>query len=116
MNNEQSIDSLVTETLLSVDVPVKRLRYTGKADEYITFQRLRRDGTAFADDEETNRTHHYAADIFSKNDFIPLLEKVEQALKAAGFEDFSIETEMYEPDTGYNYVPVEFYYYESMEE
>ena len=116
-NNEtKGVDSILMSTLLSLGVPVERLRFTGKADTYITFQLLNGRGDSYADDDETAREHYYGAELYSKGNYIALLSEIRTKLKAAGFYGISISAETYERDTGFNHVSFDFYYMEDLEE
>ena len=106
----QDVDALVKSTLLSLGVPVDRLRYSGAANTYITFQLISGGDTEFADDDGVAYESNYRADIYSKENYLSLLRKTEQALKSAGFYGVSVNAEMYEPDTGFFHVPIDFYY------
>ena len=112
MDNQICADSLLKSTLSAFGVPVERVRYTDKAEEYITFQTLSGNGAAHADDDETAYEHFYRVDIFSKGDYTALLKQVKQGLKAAGFYGISVGAEMYENDTGFYHVPLDFYFME----
>ena len=113
MDNVQAgVDSLLKSTLLSLGVPVERLRYRGKAEAFITFQLITGQETAFADDDATAYEHHYGADIYAKGDYIALLRRTENALKAAGFFGITVNAEIYEEATGFYHVPIDFYFME----
>ena len=68
-----------------------------------------------ADDETHGTEYTYRVDIYSKRDYIALLRRVKQALKAAGFYGLVIDPEVYEQDTGFYHVPIEAKYYEQTE-
>ena len=70
---------------------------------------------AAADDETHGTEYTYRVDIYSKRDYIALLRRVKQALKAAGFYGLVIDPEVYERDTGFYHVPIEAKYYEQTE-
>ena len=115
MINDLNVDKLVRDTLLTVDVPVERLYYGGKATEYITFQLIIRRNINFADDDETAKEYVYGADIFSKGDFTTLLDRVEVALKNAGFNNIEVNAETYEETTGFYHVSIEFNFIKYLE-
>ena len=110
-----NVDKLVTDTLLSVGVPVERSYFSDQANEYITFQLIHRGDTNFTDDEEGAKEYHYGADIFTKFDFIALLDRVETAVKEAGFYDFIVNGETYEESTGFYHVSIEFKFIKLLE-
>ena len=70
---------------------------------------------AAADDEMHGTEYTYRVDIYSKRDYIALLRRAKQALKAAGFYGLVIDPEVYEQDTGFYHVPIEAKYYEQTE-
>ena len=76
---------------------------------------LRKIWPAAADDETHGTEYTYRVDIYSKRDYIALLRRAKQALKAAGFYGLVIDPEVYEKDTGFYHVPIEAKYYEQTE-
>lgn len=54
----------------------------------------------------------YQVHVYSKTDYIDILQRLKTALKAAGFYAITIDAETYEQDTGYYHVPVEIKYME----
>jgi len=94
-----SVDSILLSTLLPLGVPVTRLRFTGKAETYITFQIISGDETGFADDDGTAYEHLYRVDLFSKRNYVQILDQMKRALKTAGFFGISVNAEQYERDT-----------------
>ena len=110
--DEQAVDALVKATLEGLGLPVARIFFTGKAESWITYELLSgRDGN-FADDAECTANYAYRAHIFSKRNYMPLLKQLRHALKSAGFHAAEIEAELYEQDTGYYHIPVQFNYME----
>ena len=107
-----NVDSLLKNTLDGLGVPVERLKYGGKADCFIVYQLVVGRETYFSDDENGATEYTYQAHIYSKTDFFDLLSRMIQAIKAAGFYGVTIDPEVYEQDTGYYHVPVEFKYME----
>ena len=63
--------------------------------------------TFFSDDEEGAQEFTYQVHVYSKTDYIDILQRLKTALKAAGFYAITIDAETYEQDTGYYHVPVE---------
>lgn len=100
------VASLLKETLQSLNKPVSRLSYKGKAATYFTFQRILIQPVGYADDESSNELHTFRVDLFSKSDFTTLLKSTLEALKAAGFTISSVDPEIYENDTGFYHVPI----------
>ena len=106
------VDTLVKTTLEKLGYPVERLIYTGKAETFITYQIVVGLDTHFSDDESGAEEFTYRADIYSRVDYIALMRSAKRALKEAGFYGITFDTEVFEENTGYYHVPVEFKYME----
>ena len=106
------VDTLVKTTLEKLGYPVERLIYTGKAETFITYQIVVGLDTHFSDDESGAEEFTYRADIYSRVDYIALMRSAKRALKEAGFYGITFDPEVFEENTGYYHVPVEFKYME----
>ena len=103
----KNVDSLLKAELEKLGVPVERLKYGGKAACFIVYQLVVGRDTFFSDDEESAQEFTYQVHVYSKTDYIDILQRLKTALKAAGFYAITIDAETYEQDTGYYHVPVE---------
>ena len=103
----KNVDSLLKAELEKLGVPVERLKYGGKAACFIVYQLVVGRDTFFSDDEEGAQEFTYQVHVYSKTDYIDILQRLKTALKAAGFYAITIDAETYEQDTGYYHVPVE---------
>ena len=101
-----TVDRLLKSTLDALCPNVARLFFRGKAGTYITYQLVSSEDMAAADDEMHGTEYTYRVDIYSKRDYIALLRRVKQALKAAGFYGLVIDPEVYEQDTGFYRAPI----------
>ncbi len=104
------VDSKIKEALQTL-VPhscVARLLYKGKANTFITFQLVLGQQIEFADDKSRGKEFIYRADIYSKRDYIALIEKTVDTLETLECYEISINPEVYEADTGYFHVPITF--------
>jgi hypothetical protein len=102
---------ILNKTLKSLGFPVKRIVYKLKKgeslpDTYITFQRIVSTPDGYADDESTFENHTFGVHLFTRGDFTELLKQAKAAVKAAGFTISSVDTEIYETDTGLYHVPM----------
>jgi hypothetical protein len=113
-NGQAGVDGLLKTTLLTLGVPVERLRYRGRADAFITFQIITGQEAAFADDEGTDYEYHYGADIYSRGDYNTILQQTKLALKAAGFYGITVNAEIFEETTHFYHVPIDFYFHEEV--
>ena len=94
-------DGHLQKTLDSLGDPVKRSRFVGEVDTYLTWQTIAGNEVAFADDDNEEYEHFYRVDLFSRYDYVEKLVALRKALKAAGFYETSVNAEQYEKDTKY---------------
>lgn len=85
------------------DIPVSFLRYTGKSTTYITYQLIDMDSSFSGDDSLLGYVDYYDFDIYSKGNYLKIVESVKNLLKANGFmwQPSRSSGDLYEPDTGY---------------
>lgn len=108
----KNVDSLLKTTLDKLGVPVERLKYGGKADCFIVYQLVVGRSAFFSDDEEGAQEYTYQVHVYSKRDYLDLLQRLVAEVKTAGFHGITIDAETYEQDTGYYHIPVEIKYME----
>ena len=108
----KNVDSLLKAELEKLGVPVERLKYGGKAACFIVYQLVVGRDTFFSDDEEGAQEFTYQVHVYSKTDYIGILQRLKATLKAAGFYAITIDAETYEQDTEYYHIPVEIKYME----
>lgn len=89
-------------------VPIAFLSYTGKADTYLTYYTWFCKPDNFYDDENHTEIAYGTIDIYSKGNFKDILKKVKNTLKENGFIWTDNGPEVFERDTGYYHVPVNF--------
>ena len=84
-------------------IPVSFLRYTGKATTYITYQEIQDDTSFSADDELQAYVTYYDFDIYSKSNYLNILESVKEILEANNWrwQPSMTSQDLYEDDTGY---------------
>lgn len=106
-------ETAIKEALEGIGVPFVRLKYSGNAQAFITYQLVISSERDFSDDENAAEEFTYRIDIYSRVDYIALLRRVKQALKAKGFYAISAEAELYESDTRFYHVPITTKYLEN---
>ena len=86
-----------------VSIPVKFLFYQGHGEPYITYQQTDADNSLSGDDYLIGYADYYDIDIYSKGNYIPIIESVKQIMKDAGFvwQPSRSNGDLYETDTGY---------------
>lgn len=97
-------------TVDGVAIPVAFLRYTGKKTTYVTYQQVFSNDPFSGDDELLNYVDFYDFDIFSKGNYIPIVEAIKTILKDNGFrwQPAHSSGDMYEDDTGYYHKTLSF--------
>ena len=102
MNNElQTI--FASFTVGGQTIPVSFMRYTGKETTYITYQEIQDDTSFSADDDLQAYVTYYDFDIYSKGNYLAIIESVKEILKANDwiYQPSMTSQDLYEDDTGY---------------
>lgn len=90
-------------------VPIAYLQYFGTDDVYLTYYTWSEIPELFYDDDYNTEVCFGTIDIWSKRNFKEIVELVKQKLRENRFIWTDNGTEIYEPDTGYFHVPINFY-------
>jgi hypothetical protein len=83
-------------------IPIAFLDYKGHETTYITYQNIDTDNSFSGDDEILGYVDYYDIDIFSKGNYLKVVEEVKKIMKTGGFMWMPSRTsqDMYEEDTG----------------
>ena len=101
-NNENIMEILDGITTPAGEaIPVSFLVYKGDKETYITFQQVDKYPRLMADDECEYSAPRYDFDIYTKGNFLSILEEVKNRLKNADWTWVEDSADMYEPDTQY---------------
>ena len=84
-------------------IPVSFLRYNGKETTYITYQEIQDDTSYSADDNLQAYVRYYDFDIYSKGNYLNVIESVKEILEANDWrwQPSMTSQDLYEDDTGY---------------
>lgn len=84
-------------------IPVAFLRYEGHEKTYITYMETDKDNSFSGDDELLGYVSYYDFDVYSKGNYLDIVEEVKKLMKANGFmwQPSRDSADMYETDTGY---------------
>lgn len=82
-------------------IPVSFLVYKGNSEKYITYQSTSDEPVLACDDEIETSVIEYDFDIYSKGNYLKLLEEVKKILKSNGWLWVGDSPDMYEQDTGF---------------
>lgn len=106
------VNSLIINTLQSLDIPVRFQKYTGTASTYITFFTYLNQGEDYSEDDEENTGYYIQLDIWYKTDIGDLPKQIVNLLKEQGFRKLDIRELPYETDTGIYHTVVSLFYLE----
>lgn len=96
------------------EIPVSFLRFNGDPktvpNAYVTYQQTDSLEPLNGDDTLLNYVDFYDFDIFSKGNYIPIVEAIKEKLTANGFmwQPTRSSGDMYEDDTGYYHKTLSF--------
>ena len=84
-------------------IPVSFLRYDGHETSYVTWMQYDMDNSFSADDELMGYVEYYDFDVYSKGNYMSIIEEIKKLLKAHDFvfQPSRCSPDMYEDDTGY---------------
>ena len=93
-----------------VDIPVCFLRYEGHGEPYITYMEYDADASFSADDQLAGYVVYYDFDIYSKGNYLEIVEEVKSVLKNNGwtYQPSRSSEDMFEDDTGYYHKTLSF--------
>ena len=99
-------------TVDDVAIPVSFLFYEGHGEPYITYMNQDADNSFSGDDELLGYVTYYDFDIYSKGNFINIVESVKEKLKANNFvwQPSRSSQDFFETDTGYFHKTLNFAY------
>lgn len=97
------MNKLIERILSNFKVPVEFLRYDGNQDTYITYMETSKDDSFSADNEMLAYVSYYDFDIYSKKNYLSVIEDLKKILINNGFiyEPSRDSSDMFEDDTGY---------------
>ena len=92
------------------NIPVAFLRYNGKSTTYVTYQEMDADNSFSGDDELLGYVTYYDFDIYSKGNYLKVMESVKQLMKDNGWrwQPNLSSQDMFEDDTGYYHKTLNF--------
>ena len=84
-------------------IPVKFLHYQGHGEPYITWMQTDAYNSLSGDDDLIGYADLYDFDVYSKDDYFPIIESIKDLMKANGFtwQPSTTSADFYETDTGY---------------
>lgn len=104
------INSILEKAFKNYKLPIAFQHYDGKANQFLTYYTYSTVFENAVDDEFTNEIKYGTLNIYSKKNYIEIIEDVKKILKENGFTVTDLGIEDYEKDTGFYHIPVNFYY------
>lgn len=95
-----------------VQIPVKFLYYVGHGEPYIIYGQTDADNSISGDDDLIGYVDYYDFDIYSKGNYINIVESVKNLLKQNNWvwQPSRSSADLYETDTGYYHKTLNFAY------
>lgn len=92
------------------EIPVSFLYYKGHGEPYVTYMQQDADGSMSADDELQGYVDYYDFDVYARGNFMPIVERVKEVLKAHNFvwQPSRSSQDFFETDTGYYHKTLNF--------
>lgn len=100
----EELESLFNDfTVNGVSIPVSLIFYEGHGEPYVVYRQYDADNSYSSDDEISGYVTYFDFDVYSKGNFLAIIEAIKSTLKNAGWtwEPSRDSADMYEADTGY---------------
>ncbi len=101
-----------------ITIPVKYLRYKGNETTYVCYMQVDAQSSYAGDDELLGYVGFYDFDVYSKGNYLSVVEEIKKKMKANGFvwQPSRDSGDMYEDDTGYYHKTIAFATFEQITE
>lgn len=105
-------------TVDGVEIPVKYLYYLGHGEPYVVWMQEGADNSLTGDDSLIGYVDYYDFDVYSKGNFLNIVEKIKEKLVEHGFvwQLSRSSSDMYETETGYYHKTLNFAIARNLEE
>lgn len=110
--NELIETILADFTVDDVKIPVSFLFYEGHGEPYVVYMQQDADKSFSGDDELLGYVDYYDFDVYSKGNYMNIIESLKAILKAHNFiwQPSRSSMDMFETDTGYFHKTLNFAY------
>ena len=105
------IESILSNfTVDGVEIPVSFMFYEGHGEPYVVYMQQDADGSLSGDDELVGYVDYYDFDVYSKGNYVNIIESLKQILKNNGFvwQPSRTSQDFFETDTGYYHKTLNF--------
>jgi hypothetical protein len=90
-------------------IPIFFTHYEGKAEKYLTYYTWAEQAKNFADNSSRAVVCFGTIDVWSSKNYKDIVEAAVQTLELNNFTWTDNGAELFEPDSGYYHVPINFY-------
>lgn len=99
-------------TVNGVSIPVVLINYDGHGEPYVVYREYDKDNSYSSDDEISGYVVYFDFDVYSKSNFVSIVEAIKAKLKQAGWswQPRRDSPDLYEADTGYYHKTICFAY------
>lgn len=107
------IEQLFTNfTVNGVNIPVALIYYDGHGEPYVVYREYDKDNSYSSDDDISGYVTFYDFDVYSKGNYLAIVEAIKSTLKQAGWtwQPRRDSPDFYEADTGYYHKTICFAY------
>lgn len=109
----RSVDTLLKDTLATHCSTVARLYTTKKSQTFILYHLVDTAPQNYSDDARQGTEYYYRIDIFSKQDYLTLIEEIVKSLEENDFYGIKLNEEMIETETSYYHIPMDVYFFDN---
>ena len=97
-------------TVDGVSIPVKFLRYEGHGEPYVVYMQQDSNNSFSGDDDLLGYVEYYDFDVYSRGNFLNIVESIKEKLKDNGFvwQPSRSSQDFFETDTGYYHKTLNF--------
>ena len=101
-------------TVDGISIPVAYMRYNGHESTYVTWMQYDMDNSYSGDDDLLGYVGYYDFDVFSKGNFLNVIEQIKKIMKDNDFvfQPSRCSPDMFEDDTGYYHKTLSFAIFE----
>ena len=108
--NELIVSLFEDFTVDGVKIPVKYLFYLGHGEPYVVWRQEDADNSLTGDDTLLGYADYYDFDVYSKGNYLAIIEAIKSILTANGFvwQVSQSSGDLYEVETGYHHKTLSF--------
>lgn len=118
-NNHERIKSILNNfSVEGISIPVAFMYYEAHSEPYIVWMQQDESNSYSGDDELLGVVEYYDFDVYSKGNYLTIIERLKAILQQNGFkyQPSRSSADLYETDTGYYHRTINFAILKNIEE